>query len=127
TETRIGNIVNLAWEESDSGNSMINNYQILRSTSAGAEVPIATVAGSQTGGTYTDTTATDVTKTYYYKVVANNSVGSSCANNEISAPYIGDTCTGLILHRNDPTHPESTGAGSAGQPPVQQLLIDYVA
>ena len=128
-QRRVGNTVRLIWNESDSGNSMINNYQIFRGTASGAEsaTPIATVAGTQTGGTYTDNTATDITKTYYYKVVANNSIGSSCPNNEIAAPYIGDTCSGLILHRNDPTHPESTGAGSAGQPPIPQLLIDYVA
>ena len=126
TQTRIGNIVRLVWNEADSGNSMINNYQILRSTSPGAEVLIATIAGTQTGGSYTDTTATDATQTYYYKVVAVNSLGSSCANNEIAAPYIGDTCSGVIIHKNLPTHPESTG-GTASQPPLPQYLIDYVA
>jgi hypothetical protein len=40
---------------------------------------------------------------------------------------MGNTCTGLIIHKNDPTHPESTGGGSAGQPPTPQLLIDYIA
>jgi hypothetical protein len=126
TQTRIGNIVRLAWNEADSGNSMINSYQILRSTSPGAEVPITTIAGSQNGGIYTDTTATDATQTYYYKVVATNSVGSSCANNEIAAPYVGDTCSGVIIHKNLPTHPESTG-GTASQPPLPQYLIDYIA
>lgn len=126
---RVGNVVRLSWNQSDSGNSMINNYQILRGIAPGAEnpVPIATVAGTQIGGSYTDTTATDPTKTYYYKVVATNSMGASCPSIEVAAPYQGDTCTGLILHRNDPTHPESTGGGSAGQPPVPQLLIDYIA
>ncbi len=128
-QRRIGNVVKLAWNEADSGNSMINSYQIYRGTAAGAEGPnpIATVSGAQTGGTYIDNTATDLTKTYYYKVVANNSMGSSCGNNEVAAPYKGDTCTGLIIHRNDPTHPESTGAGTAGQPPLPALLIDYIA
>jgi hypothetical protein len=128
TERRIGNTVRLAWNEADSGNSMINNYQIFRGTATGAEgaTPIATVAGTQTGGAYTDTTATDPTKTYYYKVVAVNSMGSSCGNNEIAAPFVSDTCTGIIIHKNDPTHPESTG-GTAMQPPVPSLLIDYVA
>jgi len=126
TQTRVANIVRLAWNESDSGNSMINNYQILRSTSPGAEVPIATTAGTQTGGTFTDTTATDPSQTYYYKVVAANSIGSSCANNEIAAPFVGDTCSGVIIHRNLPTHPESTG-GTASQPPLPQYLIDYIA
>jgi hypothetical protein len=127
TERRIGNAVQLAWQESDSGNSMINNYNILRSTTPGGETPLTTVAGSQTGGTYTDATATDLTKTYYYKVVANNSVGSSCPNNEIAAPYVGDTCNGLIIHKNDPTHPESTGGGIGQPPPLPSLLIDYIA
>jgi hypothetical protein len=126
TATRSGNIVRLAWNESDSGNSMINNYQILRSTSPGSETLLATIAGTQTGGAYTDTTATDATKTYYYKVVAVNSVGSSCANNEISAPFVGDSCSGVIIHSNLPTHPESTG-GTASQPPLPQYLIDYIA
>ena len=127
TERRIGNTVRLQWSEADSGNSMINNYQILRSTATGTETPLITVAGTQTGGNYTDTTATDLTKTYYYKIVANNSVGSSCPNNEIRAPYVGDTCTGLIIHKNDPTHPESTGGGAGQPPPLPSLLIDYIA
>src|SRR5260370_8977438 len=127
TERWFGNTIRLAWNEADSGNSMINNYQILRSTSSGTETPLTTVAGTQTGGSYTDSTATDLTKTYYYKVIANNSIGSSCGNNEIAAPYVGDTCTGIIIHKNDPTHPESTGGGPGQPPPLPSLLIDYVA
>jgi hypothetical protein len=128
-ERRLANLVSLIWNEADSGNSMINNYQIYRGTAPGAEdpMPIATVAGTQTGGTYVDHDATDPTKTYYYKVVANNSVGSSCGNNEIASPYKGDTCNGLVLHRNDPSHPESIGGGAGQPPPAPQLLIDYIA
>jgi hypothetical protein len=84
------------------------------------------VTGTQTGGTFDDLTATDTSKTYFYKVVANNASGSSCANNEIAAPYVGDTCSGIIIHRNEPNHPEALG-GSAMQPPIPQLLIDYIA
>ena len=127
TQVRSGNVVRLKWNEADSGNSMINNYEILRGIASGTETHLTTIAGTQTGGFYSDTTATDATKTYYYKVIANNSIGSSCPSNEIAAPYVGNTCTGIIIHRNDPTHPESTGGGSAGQPPVPQLLVDYVA
>jgi hypothetical protein len=72
--------------------------------------------------TYDDTTATDTSKTYYYKVLASNGVGTSCATNEVAAPYVGDTCGGLILQRNDPSHPESL---LAGQNP--SLAIDYIA
>ncbi len=124
TQKRIGNIVSLAWNEADTGNSPITAYQILRGTATNSEVLLATISGNLTK--YTDTTATDVAQTYYYEVVAINAVGSSCANNEIAAPYVGDTCSGVIIHRNLPTHSESTG-GASGQSTVPQLLIDYIA
>jgi len=81
------------------------------------------VSGTQTGGTYDDLTATDITKTYYYKVVAVNAVGTSCGNNEVAAPYLGDACTGIVMHKNDPTHPEA----NAGTATTASLLIDYIA
>ena len=124
TETRTGNVVRLAWNEADTGNSPISNYTILRGMASNNEVSLTTVPGSQTS--YTDTTATDATQTYYYKVVATNAVGSSCANNEIAAPFVGDTCAGVVIHRNLPTHPESTG-GTVNQPPLPEYLIDYIA
>jgi hypothetical protein len=124
TEIRSGNLVTLAWNEADTGNSPIQKYEILRGTDPNSEVLLTTIAGTQTS--YTDTTATDATKTYYYKVVAVNSVGSSCANNEVAAPFNGDTCSGLVIHRNLPTHPESTG-GTVSPPPLPEYLIDYIA
>jgi len=57
-------------------------------------------------------------------VLAVNGVGESCANNEVAAPYVGDSCTGLIIHQNDPTHPESAAVQNGANP---QLAIDYVA
>src|SRR5206468_2104039 len=54
-----------------------------------------------------------------------NAVGTSCGANEVAAPYVGDTCTGIIIHRNDPSHPEAIG-GTATNPPAPQLLIDYI-
>jgi hypothetical protein len=120
---RIGHTVHLSWSEADTGNSSITSYQILRGIAPNAETLLTTVTGTQTGGTYDDLTATDPTKTYYYKVVALNAVGSSCPNNEIAATYIGDACTGLVMHKNDPAHPEAN-AGAATAP---ALAIDYVA
>jgi len=120
TTRRVGNVVHLAWSEADTGNSAILNYKIMRATASGAETLLTTVTGSQTA--YDDTTATDTSKTYYYKVLASNGVGTSCAANEVAAPYVGDTCGGLILQRNDPSHPESL---LAGQNP--SLAIDYIA
>jgi hypothetical protein len=122
TVIRLDSVVHLAWSEGDTGNSPITGYKILRGTASGAEdaTPIATVAGTQTS--YDDTGATDATKTYYYKVVAENAVGASCPNNEIAAPFAGSTCDGLLIHQNDPSHPESAAAGLN-----PQLAIDYIA
>ena len=120
TQRRAGSVVHLGWSEADTGNSAITGYQILRGTASGAEASLATVAGTQTS--YTDLTATDNTATYYYKVLAVNAVGTSCPNNEIAAPFIGDNCSGLIIHQNDPTHPESAAANAN-----PQLAIDYIA
>jgi len=113
----------LQWSEADTGGLMVNNYQILRGTASGAETLLNTVAGGQTGGTYVDTLATNDTATYYYKVIAVNSAGSSCGNNEVKAAYLGDTCTGLVIHRNDPAHLEANT--QTATPP--SMLIDYVA
>ena len=121
---RVGRVVHLSWSEADTGNSAITSYQILRGTAPNTETLFATLpATSQTGGSFDDLSATDTTKTYYYKVVAVNAVGSSCPNNEVAAPYIGDACTGLVMHKNDPTHPEANEG--AATPP--SLAIDYVA
>jgi len=121
TQRRVGSSVRLAWSEADTGNSNIKSYQIWRGTASGAETLLTSVGGTQT--TYNDLTATDITKTYYYKVLAVNSVGMSCANNEIAAPYIGDTCSGLILQRTPPGHPEQPLQGTA----PASLAIDYIA
>jgi len=120
TQRRLGSGVFLGWSEADTGNLSITNYQILRGIASGGEIFLTTVPGTQT--TYFDSTATDISKTYYYKVVAVNGVGMSCANNEIVAPFVGDTCSGLIIHQNDPTHPES--AIALANP---QSAIDYIA
>src|SRR5438876_542234 len=121
TQRRVGSAVSLAWSEADTGNSKIKSYQIWRGTATGAETLLTSVGETQT--TYNDLTATDITKTYYYKVLAVNSVGMSCANNEIAAPYIGDTCSGLILQRTPPGHPEQPLQGTA----PASLAIDYIA
>jgi PKD repeat protein len=122
-QVRIGPVVHLAWSEADTGNSAITGYQILRGTASGAEALLTTVVGTQTGGSFDDLTANDTTKTYYYKVLAVNAVGTSCGNNEIAAPYLGDGCTGIVMHKNDATHPEA----NAGTATPASLLIDYIA
>jgi hypothetical protein len=123
TQRRIGLTVHLAWSEADTGNTPIAGYQILRGTASNTETPLTTVTGTQTGGSFDDLTATDATKTYYYKVIAINAAGQSCGNNEVAAPYLGDGCTGIVIHKNDPSHPEA----NAGTNTPASLLIDYIA
>jgi hypothetical protein len=121
TVRRAGNVVHLGWSEADTGNSPITSYKIMRGTLSAGETLLTTVSGTQSG--YDDTTATDTSKTYYYKVLAVNTAGVSCAANEVAAPYLGDTCSGLIVHRNEPNHPEA----NLGLNTPASLLIDYVA
>lgn len=147
TARRVGPVVHLAWNEADPGyngtDQTLINYQVFRGTTPGGEgaSPIATLGGTTTK--LDDTTAVDPSVTYYYKVVATNSVGSSCANNEIAAPFVGDTCSGMVIHRNLPNHPEAIGGSETGvpvgptptpapsptaTPPIPvQYLIDYIA
>src|SRR5229473_247525 len=49
-------------------------------------------------------------------------IGTSCQNNEVAAPFVGDTCSGLIIHQNLPNHPESAAANAN-----PTLAIDYIA
>src|SRR5947209_293247 len=121
TAKRIGNVVTLSWSLGDDGNSPITGFNIMRGTKSGTETLLAPAGANQ--NTYTDTTATDPTKTYYYKVIAQNGVGTSCPNNEVSVPYNGDTCSGVIVQRTPPNHPEQNTEGAA--PP--SLAIDYIA
>jgi hypothetical protein len=121
TVRRVNSVVHLAWSEADVGNANITKYQIMRGTASGAETLLASVSGNQT--TYDDTTATDPNQTYYYKVLAVNSVGTSCGNNEVVAPYLGDTCTGLIVQITPPGHPEQPLQGLA----PASLAIDSIA
>src|SRR5438876_3264735 len=121
TARRVNSVVYLAWSEADTGNANITSYRIMRGIASGAETLLTSVSGNQT--TYNDTTATDPTRTYYYKVLAVNSVGTSCGNNEVAAPYLGDTCTGLIVQKTPPGHPEQPLQGLA----PASLAIDWVA
>src|SRR6266516_6220021 len=121
TLRRVNSVVHLAWSEADTGNANISSYRIMRGTASGAESLLTTVSGNQT--TYNDTTATDPTKTYYYKVLAVSGAGTSCGNNEIAAPYPGNTCTVLIVQRTPPGHPEQPLQGQA----PASLAIDSIA
>src|SRR5437763_4028251 len=121
TVRRVSSVIHLAWSEADTGNANITSYLIMRGIASGAESLFTTVSGNQTS--YDDATATDPTRTYYYKVLAVNSVGTSCSNNEVAAPYVGDTCTVLIVQKTPPGHPEQQLQGQA----PASLAIDWIA
>src|SRR5207245_6436769 len=121
TVRRFNGVVHLAWSEADIGNANITSYQIKRGTASGAETLLTSVSRNHT--TYDDATATDPTQTYYYKVQAVNGVGTSCGNNEVAAPYLGNTCTGLIVQKTPPGHPEQPLQGLA----PASLAIDSIA
>src|SRR5437764_2278246 len=121
TVQRVNSVVHLAWSEADTGNANITSYLIMRGTVSGAEPLLTSVRANQT--TFDDTTATDPTKTYYYKVQAVSGAGTSCGNNEVAAPYVGDTCNGLIVQKTPAGHPEQQLHGLA----PASLAIDWVA
>jgi hypothetical protein len=89
TGTRDQNGTVLRWNAPDNGGSDITSYQVLRSTSSGAETQIATVSGDK--DQYVDATASPSVTDYFYKVVAVNSVGSSPASNEVDLKVVQTT------------------------------------
>ncbi len=122
TQRRIGNVVHLSWSEADQGSTAITGYQVLRGTAPNTETLLASVGPGVSK--FDDYGAANPAVTYYYKVIASNSVGASLGNNEVAAPYLGDTCSGIVIHQNDPTHPESAAVQNGLNP---QYAIDYVA
>jgi fibronectin type 3 domain-containing protein len=79
TATAGTNQVSLSWTASSGATS----YNVYRSTSSGGEGSTAYASGL-TGTSYTDTGVTAGT-TYYYKVAAANSAGTSAQSAEVSA------------------------------------------
>ena len=82
TAATSGTGVGLSWTTPADGGSAITGYNVLRSTSSGAETLLTTVAAGTT--TFTDSTAAAGTA-YFYKVAATNSVGVGDLSNEVSA------------------------------------------
>jgi hypothetical protein len=100
----------LSW----SASSGATTYTIYRGTSAGGEGTTAYASGI-TGTTYTDTSVTAGT-TYYYKIVAVNSAGSSPASSEVSATPLSATGQGASFpytrYRAADTTVSSYGGGA---------------
>ncbi|WP_262685626.1 chondroitinase-B domain-containing protein [Paenibacillus baimaensis] len=79
TAAAVGGKVNLSWNASAAADS----YKVLRSTNGTSYNVIITGAGTTTSNGYTDTSVVSRT-TYYYKVVASNTVGDSTASNVVT-------------------------------------------
>jgi fibronectin type 3 domain-containing protein len=80
-------VVHLSWSApSTDGGSSLRKYKVYRSTTPGGErltrTPLATLSDS--GRSYDDTSVSNGT-TYYYVIVATNSVGASPPSAEVSA------------------------------------------
>jgi len=97
--------VGLTWNASTGATS----YSIYRGTAPGAEG--VTAVGTATANSFTDTGLTNGT-TYYYKVTASNTAGTSASSNEASATPSGSGGTGTLLSQGHPAAASSVqGAG----------------
>jgi fibronectin type 3 domain-containing protein len=77
--------VTLSWTAPTSdGGSGLTGYNVYRGTTAGGESTTPPLATNVTVTSFTDTTVTNGS-TYYYKVVAVNTVGTSAQSNEAAA------------------------------------------
>jgi hypothetical protein len=82
--------VNLSWSPSVAPAGAITNYEVLRSTSSGAETDFALVLPSQTS--FSDDSVVPGSS-YYYKVVALGVDGASAPSNEAQAAATTTTTT----------------------------------
>jgi hypothetical protein len=119
TTERNGSVVHLSWSEADNGGSPITMYKIFRGAASGVETLLTAVPA--TPSRYDDNTAVNPATTYFYKVTAVNAQGESCGNNEVSARFVGDSCTGFMVSE-DPTD-DQTGAPVNADLDVQSLSV----
>jgi fibronectin type 3 domain-containing protein len=107
TATAGNGSVGLTWNAS----ARATSYSVYRGTAPGAEG--ATAIGTAASNSFTDTGLTNGT-TYYYKVTASNSAGTSASSNEASAtPMTGGS--GTLLSQGHPA--TASSLEGAGYPP----------
>jgi fibronectin type 3 domain-containing protein len=102
--------VGLAWNASTGATS----YSIYRGTAAGAEG--GTAIGTATANSFTDTGLANGT-TYYYKVTASNTAGTSPSSNEAHAMPSGSGT--LLLSQGHPA--TASSVENAGLPPANAV------
>lgn len=130
--------IDLAWTLPTDGGATISSTKVYRGTSPGSETLYATL-GNVTS--YADTAVTNGT-TYYYKVSAQNSVGSSPLSSEVTAtatpapvltaeagyqfirlswtiPQTSPAPTGYNIYRGLSSGTETLLAANAGPPPYE--------
>jgi hypothetical protein len=71
----------LSWKVPDNGGTPITSYKIFRGTTPGSLVQIGTGNGAKS--TFTDRSAHPAVPTYFYKIIATNSLGDGAASNVI--------------------------------------------
>ena len=99
--------VTLSWSApASNGGSAVTGYNVYRGTTAGGE-SATPVASNVTTTSFTDTGRTNGT-TYYYRVAAVNSVGTSPQSNEASA-------TPQAVQASVPSAPQGLAATAASQ------------
>jgi hypothetical protein len=123
--------VTLSWSvPASNGGSPITGYNVYRSAAPGGEGSAALATGV-TATNYTDTAVTNGT-TYYYKVAAVNSIGTSPQSNEASATpnvpsaaaYIGRVASATASSSRTTTTVTVGGSGvAAGHTLVVSLLL----
>ena len=91
TATAGNSQVTLSWSVPSNNGAAISGYTIYKGTAPGGEALLVSPAG--TGTTYTDTAVTNWT-TYWYQVIATNSVGDSPPSNEVQATPAAATLPG---------------------------------
>jgi hypothetical protein len=122
TVRRDAGVAHLTWSESDDGGSPITNYKIYRGTTSGGETLLKNVG---TATQYDDATAAPNT-TYYYKITATNSLGTSCGNNEVVSKPVGDSRCQGILTAFDPQGDQKVAPANADLDILEVRLADYV-
>ncbi len=78
----------LIWKAPDNGGAAISGYDIFRATSA--DGPFTQVGSAGPGTTFDDATADKSTSDYFYKIVAQNSVGASDPSNVVDIKLTPD-------------------------------------
>ncbi len=120
TVTRNGGPSKLTWSPSEDGGSPITRFRVYRRAGSGAEQQLASLSGSTLS--YGDASA-DPATTYTYRVSAQNSRGTSCGNNAVTAAPSGNSCTAPGIRVVEDASGDQIGAPLEGDMDIQWVGI----